>query len=379
MDGLTLLMALIAVLVTVAVIVGWGVFIGRREARNRRVRNARGRLLRRRRALAPDARPRAAVIINPTKLDSPAPVRSHIVDICMEHGWADPLWFETTVAEPGTTQAQAAAGAGVSLVCVIGGDGTVRAVAAALVDTGIPLGLLSGGTGNLLARNLNLPVDSLEHALHVALAGATRAVDVGVAELSHRAPELNEHDEPLVEPDAPSAAPPSQPTRREIFLVMAGIGFDATVVAEAPPRLKAKVGAAAYVVSGMRNLYGPRFAVDFTLDGQPTFHRRVRSVIVGNCGRLQGGIELLPDATIDDGWLDIVLLSPTGVVGWAAVLARVVTKRRRGHQRIDHHRCHHMELRLDQQQEVQLDGDLVGPAELLQLSLRPGALLIRVE
>ncbi len=377
MDGLTLLMVLSAALVAVAVIVGWGVFIGRREARNRRVRNARGRLLRRRRALATDARPRAAVIINPTKLDSPAPVRSHIVDICMQHGWADPLWFETTIGEPGTTQAQAAVSAGVSLVCVIGGDGTVRAVAAALVDTGIPLGLLSGGTGNLLARNLNLPVDSLEHALHVALAGTTKAVDVGVAELSHRSPEVDDHDhgQPAAEPTAPA----NPPMRREIFLVMAGIGFDATVVAEAPPRLKAKVGAAAYVVSGMRNLYGPRFAVHLALDGKPTFHRRVRSVIVGNCGRLQGGIELLPDATIDDGWLDMVLLSPTGVVGWAAVLARVVTKKRRGHRRIDHHRCHDMELVLDQPQEVQLDGDLVGPAELLQLSLRPGALLIRVE
>ncbi|HYO85483.1 MAG TPA: diacylglycerol kinase family protein [Dermatophilaceae bacterium] len=352
---LTVVAVLIAVAVLVALVLA-GVFAGRRVARARRLQQLRVTPAGRR----PDPqqrRPRAAIIVNPTKLDAPDQVRRTIAGVCEQHGWQEPLWLETTEDDPGTGQAREALAAGVDLVCPLGGDGTVRAVCEPLVGQDTPLGLLPGGTGNLLARNLGLPVDSVEHAFHVALTGRSRRVDVG--EIGVQRPDSDEVTD-------------------HVFMVMAGIGFDATVVSEAPEALKAKVGAAAYVVSGMRNLYGPRFAVDLQLDGLPSFHRRVRSVIVGNCGKLQGGLELLPDAELDDGWLDALLLSPTGIVGWAAVLVRVVTKRRRGHERVDHHRCRRMVLVLSHPEEVQLDGDVIGPAIMLTASVRPGALLIRV-
>lgn len=302
---------------------------------------------------------RAAVIVNPTKFDDVSEVRRQITAICRELGWADPLWIETTEEDPGTGQATQALAEKVDLVCPLGGDGTVRAVAAAMVGRDVPLGLLPGGTGNLLARNLDLPVESLEGCLRIALTGRDRRVDSG---------SIN-----VVVPGGTQDA-----AKDYVFLVMAGVGFDATVIAEAPEQLKARMGAGAYVVSGMRNLYGPRFAVDLELDGKPAFHRRVRSVIVGNCGRLQGGLELLPDAVIDDGWVDVVLLSPKGIIGWAAVLARVATKKRRGHERIDHHRCRSMVMRLRHAEEVELDGDLIGKAMILTVSVVPGGLVVRV-
>lgn len=90
---------------------------------------------------------------------------------------------------------------------------------------------------------------------------------------------------------------------------MAGMGFDASVMADAPEKLKAQFGWPAYVVAGMKHLNGKRFDVEVSIDGGPPQHRQARTVVVGNVGRLQGGVELLPDADPDDGELGVVLLS----------------------------------------------------------------------
>ncbi len=302
---------------------------------------------------------RAAIIINPTKFADVDEVRRQIVARCLEAGWGEPLIMLTTVVDPGTGQAHQAVDQGVNLVCPLGGDGTVRAVAAALAGSEVPMGLLPGGTGNLLARNLDLPIDSIDSALKVALTGQNKRIDVGRLRL-----------EPLEE---------QQTAADHIFLVMAGLGFDAAIMAGAPDGLKARVGPAAYVVSGTRAaLQGTGFRVKVQVDDVPAFSRRTRTVVVGNCGRLLGGLVLMPDALVDDGKLDAILISPRGVVGWAAVAARLATRQRKGHSIVDHYTTSEISIQAESTQDVQIDGDVIGQARSLVATVDHLALTVRV-
>lgn len=299
---------------------------------------------------------RAAVIVNPTKFSDVGAVRDQMSRGFRAHGWAEPLFLETTEDDPGHGQALQALDAGVDLVCSLGGDGTVRDVAQALVHTGTPLGLLPGGTGNLLARNLDLPLDDLDDALTIALTGQDQPIDVGLV---------------AFDPSGEHAK-----TDEKVFLVMAGLGFDAAMMRGAPERLKNRVGWLAYAVSGAKNLRGPRAKARLSTDQGDEVTLRIQTVVVGNCGTLTGGIQLLPDAKVDDGWLDAIVLSPKGVASWAAVAARVLT--RRGHPRVERMRCRELSVRVDRPTEAQLDGDVVGAVRALRTRIDPGALLVRL-
>ena len=139
------------------------------------------------------------------------------------------------------------------------------------------------GTGNLLARNLTLPL-RVTDAIEVALSGQDRAIDV-VEVSGDSLPET-------------------------CFTVMGGLGFDAAIMAGASEALKQRMGWRAYVVSGMRNLRYPARRVEVSVDGGPYMRYRARTVVVGNVGLLQAGIPLLPDARVDDGRLDVVVVAP---------------------------------------------------------------------
>lgn len=303
-------------------------------------------------------RRRVAIIVNPTKFDDLDAVKAQVSRRVTGLGWAEPLFIETTAKDTGTGQTKQALEQEVDLICPLGGDGTVREVAEVLAGTDTPMGLLPGGTGNLLARNLDLPIDSLDDAVRVALTGQNKRVDVGRLTVDAS----GEHERP----------------EQHIFLVMAGLGFDAAIMADAPERLKAKVGPAAYMVSGARNLRGAQFKVRVRFDEQEELSRRTRTVVIGNCGRLLGGLVLMPEAEVDDGRLDTVILSPKGVVGWAAVAAQVLSQRRKGHQRVDRHTSAEVHVRADRPQDVQIDGDVLGTARAITAEVLPGALVVRV-
>ncbi|HEU4331742.1 MAG TPA: diacylglycerol kinase family protein, partial [Lapillicoccus sp.] len=253
---------------------------------------------------------RIGVVVNPTKFDDLDDVRDRVSKVCADHGWGEPLFIETTEEDPGVGQAQEAIDQGVDIVCPLGGDGTVRAVATALVGSDTPIGLLPGGTGNLLARNLELPIEEIEEALEVVLTGTDRRIDVGLVRLF---PD-SESAEPLKGDDPPTEDDPRREDE-EVFLVMTGIGIDAEVMAKTNEKVKGVLGWPAYVLAGIGRLFTRGFMVKVSSGGGDPQVQHARSVIVGNCGSLQGNVELMPDAKLDDGILDGVILAPKGAFG----------------------------------------------------------------
>lgn len=303
------------------------------------------------------------VVVNPTKVD-PDDVRDALAEVAREVGVAEPRLVETTEDDPGFGQTRDALAAGAGLVCALGGDGTVRAVAQELVGTGVPLGLLPGGTGNLLARNIGGRVDPLEDAARVAFTGHDRRIDVGWLVVDPMPDQLD---------GIPEAAP-----NVHCFTVMAGVGFDAQMVADAPEGVKGKVGWAAYVASGGRHLTDAPFTLDLTVDGDAGPSCKARTVVVGNCGELTGGMRLLPDALFDDGQLDVATVSPESLTQWVGVAARVLANRADGPALERVTGCD-VTARVDPPQLCEVDGDVLTEASTLRFVLQANALVVRVD
>ncbi|MGH3787367.1 MAG: diacylglycerol/lipid kinase family protein [Pseudonocardiaceae bacterium] len=299
------------------------------------------------------AGPLPAVVVNPSNIADLPKLQSQITAVCAELGWAPPLWLHTTVEDPGGGQARMALAAGADVVLACGGDGTVRQVAQVLAGSGTAMGLLPTGTANLLARNLSIVLHNPSRAARIALSGTNRAIDVGRV---------------LIDGD----------TEEQVFLVMAGMGFDAAIMAGAPHELKARLGSLAYFVSGFRALTAARAPITVAVDGRLESPRQVRTVVVGNCGKLLGGLVLMPRAKIDDGLLDVVTIGPRTIMGWLAVTGRVLTRRRHGHRIVQHWQGRTVILSAEAPQQAQFDGDTVGEVQALRLRVDPKALLVRV-
>jgi diacylglycerol kinase family enzyme len=292
-----------------------------------------------------------AVVLNPIKIPDADAFRTRVGLAARAAGWDEPLWFETTIDDAGASMARAAVAAGADVVVAAGGDGTVRVVCAEMAGTGVPLGIVPMGTGNLLARNLGIPL-AWDEALETVLRGQDRAIDVVAIEGDNL-----------------------EPTR---FVVMAGLGLDAAIMAGAPDALKARIGWTAYVVAGARHLRYPAVRVDISVDGAEPVRRRARTVVIGNVGSLQAGIPLLPDALLDDGLIDVVVIAPRRVFGWVGLALRIFSRGKRVDERLDRYTGRSVVITTPNAAPRQLDGDTVGPGKELRATIEPGLLLIRV-
>ncbi|MDR0432305.1 MAG: hypothetical protein LBH48_03215 [Bifidobacteriaceae bacterium] len=337
--------------------------IGAAIRAHRTLRGDRREASRRRRSQRRNTEPTVGIVVNPTKVDM-ATFRPLAEAAAREYGYEPPTWWLTAPDSPGTDQAASAVDSGASLVVAAGGDGTVRAVAGALVGTRIPLGIVPTGTGNLLARNLALPLFGLSPMLRVAFDGRDRAVDVGRI----------------------SAAGPGGPVvEDEVFLVITGLGFDAAMVSDTKAHLKRRVGWPAYFMSGVQNLKGPRIKAAIDIDGAVR-SVRARSIMIGNCGRLPAGVRLLPNARIDDGLLDIAMVDArAGIVGWASLAAQIGLQGigvrnlpRFAIGRLLHEQARRVRVVADGDPLLQIDGEAIGQVTELSARVIPKGLLIKV-
>lgn len=314
-----------------------------------------------------------AVVYNPVRIDVER-VRTAVESGAARAGDVELLWLPTTPEDGGQAQTRHALEHGARLVLAAGGDGTVRAVAEALRGRDVTLGLLPAGTGNLLARNIGVPFANVEEACAIAFGGSTRRIDIGVANVRRQGGERSEH----------------------AFLVMAGLGIDARMIANTRPELKRRFGWLAYVDAGFRALpKAEKLRVRFRLDGGQERSAHVSTILFANCGTLPGNMELIPDGAVDDGMFDVAILQPESTFGWLAIWRKVTWENRvlrrtalgrriirftdrAVRTRLSYLRGAAAQVRLEGPEPFELDGDAFGEVVALDLRVDERALPVRV-
>lgn len=338
------------------------------------------------------------VIYNPSKNANWEKLRKVINNSALNASLPEPVWLETTVEDPGFGQAKAAIEARASLVIAAGGDGTVRLVAEALAGSETPLAIVPVGTGNLLARNLDLPINNVDEAVMIAFTGKEIPLDLGYVEV----PEPEETAPSVLAAEAAnaSAAEKKNPDVEKLnlakpgkysFVVIGGIGFAADIMEATNSEAKAKFGWLAYVQGAFANLFTSKMKVKIAMGEYGNeIESDARSVMFVNCGTLTGGIVIDRNADPSDTWMELAILDVRGgIFGWADVARRVLL-RGAGFEfnnmlgldsvfgDIRTERVRVAALSSDTYQQVQIDGDAIGLAKELRTYLEPQAIKIRV-
>ncbi|MFF7292643.1 diacylglycerol/lipid kinase family protein [Microbacterium sp. NPDC008134] len=299
------------------------------------------------------------IVWNPSKIDENA-LRFAVDEV---FGTDAPIrWWETTIDDPGRGMAEEAIADGRELVIAVGGDGTVRAVAEALAGTETALGIVPQGTGNLLARNLGVPLNGMKPALERVRDATPQHIDLG-----------------WVDFDGQTRA----------FAVMVGFGIDAQMLVETDDDLKSKAGWLAYVEAMGRALAGTEMTdITVTIDDRKPEEVRGHTMLIGNCGMLQGGIRLLPDAQLDDGLLDILLVSSEGPLQWLDTVRSFVwdngIRRLLGKddsavstESTQHLAVEKISVELASPLVFEIDGEEMGEVSSFSVRVQPGALTVR--
>ena len=303
---------------------------------------------------------RAAIIYNPVRAKLNR-LEKHVAEAELAGGFTASTWIPTVEDSPVDELVASALASGVDVVIAAGGDGTVRGVGSAMRDSGVPFGIIPSGTANLLARNLGIPLNDQAAATRVAFSGVDRPIDVGV--LTYK-----------LESGAEGSLP---------YLVMAGFGIDADMVAGADPASKRRFGWAAYVgpiIWALRPRAG--VPVTWSIDDEAPTTSKLHSIFLASCGIITAGIKLLPAAALDDGRLDVLAIR--SVWRWLRDHDALRPRRFRIADNPDswgdfrYARASVVELTLERPRTFQADGDAIGDVVWARAEILPRATVVRV-
>jgi diacylglycerol kinase (ATP) len=262
------------------------------------------------------------------------------------HGVDHPFWREVPRSKFVPRMVAELMDAGVDLLFVWGGDGSVQRCIDAIGTAPVTLAILPAGTANLLATNLGIPKD-LEKAVSIGLSGRRRRLDVGTV-------------------------------NGERFAVMAGTGFDAVMMHTANARLKDRIGRFAYVVGGVRGIGRDPVRTRVKVDGMPWFKGRASCVLVGNMGNVFSGISAFPDARPDDGRLDVGIVTADSAVDWARTLGRTVIGRAASSPLVETITATKIDVYLDEKLPYEVDGGARPKTKRLKFRVQPAAIVVCV-
>lgn len=261
--------------------------------------------------------------------------------VLRSHGVTDPLWCEVPKAKKAPAAAKRALKQGADLVFAWGGDGMVRRCIDVLAGSETSLAIVPAGTSNLFATNLGVPWD-IGQAVAIGLHGARRRVDVG---------SLN----------------------GERFATMAGAGFDAAMIRDADG-LKDRLGRAAYVLGGARNLNAEPFQARIKVDGVPWYDGPATCVLLGNVGELFGGIEVFEDSRPDDGLLELGVVTAAGPLELARTVVRTVAGTAHESPFVRTTKAHKVKVRFDRKVRYELDGGERGRTKAFTAVIEPASM-----
>lgn len=251
-------------------------------------------------------------------------------DISITHGPGD-----------GRRLAREAVDAGVEVVAVYGGDGTVMEVATGLMGTDVPMLILGGGTGNLVASELRLPND-LEKACDLVCGERYRAKYIDAGTIGERS-----------------------------FLLRVGCGIEVGVVKEATREMKDQLGKWAYVFAGIKTLQEiPEADYEIVIDDGEVIHSKGIACIVANAGTVGvGRLTLAPSVDVDDGRLDVFLVRKANLEGIVQLAGKMMGLDRvrktedeqaalDASELVSHWSVEKVEIRTDPKLPIQVDGDV---------------------
>ena len=266
--------------------------------------------------------------------------------VLADRGVDDVFWREVGKSRFAPKEVKKALAQGAELVFAWGGDGMVQRCVDVLAGTDATLAVIPAGTANLLASNLGIPKD-VEEAVDVGLAGNVRRIDVG---------KLN----------------------GERFAVMAGAGFDARMIGDADGGLKDRVGRIAYVWTGAKNIREKPFRAKIAVDGARWYDGDASCILLGNVGKLFGGVEAFEDAHPDDGVLELGVVSAEGVREWAGTIARAVVGTAGKSPHAFTTKAHKVRIKLDRKVLYEIDGGDRKKVRKLRIDVEPDAVSICV-